>query len=60
MPTIVPAANPPSTPAAIAPPSPAFAGDETDANGIAVATKRTLTVFRTVVSAEDVLLNVNN
>jgi hypothetical protein len=60
MPTIVPAANPPSTPAAIAPPSPAFAGDETDANGIAVATKRTLTVFRTAVSPEDDLLNASN
>ena len=60
MPTIVPAANPPSTPAAIAPPSPAFAGDETAANGIAVATKRTLTVFRTAVSPENALLNANN
>ena len=60
IPTIVPAANPPSTPAAIAPPSPAFAGDQTAANGSAVATKRTLTVFRTAVSPENALLNANN
>jgi hypothetical protein len=59
MPTIVPAANPPSNPAAIAPPSPAFAGDGTAANGIAVATKRTPIIFRKVVSPENALLNAN-
>jgi hypothetical protein len=61
MPTIVPAANPPSTPAAIAPPSPACAGDGAAANGTAVASKRTLTIFRKAVSPKKIaLLNIGN
>jgi hypothetical protein len=54
-PSRVPAANPPSRPAASAPPSPACAGNAKAANGSDAVSRRTLTVFRKVVSPRNTL-----
>lgn len=59
-PSRVPAANPPSRPAARAPPSPACAGDAKAANGSDAESRRTLTVFRKIVSPKNWLSNHND